>query len=373
MAGIYIHIPFCKQRCYYCDFHFTTSLKNKDSIIDAIIYELESRKEEITEDIRTIYFGGGTPSILSVGDIDRIINAVYKNYTITNNPEITIEANPDDINKQKVKELKNLPINRFSVGIQSFHQKDLEFMNRGHNNIQANDCIPILQDHGFDNITIDLIYGIPNQSKEEWVYNLNKTLEYNIPHISAYALTVEDKTPLSKLIQTGKYPKLSDEKAFEDFEILISKTKEYGLIQYEISNFGKDEYFSKHNSSYWKGEQYLGVGPSAHSFNGDERRWNLSNNKIYLENLTSNKYFEKEILSEKDIYNEYIMTGLRTIWGISINRIESKFTDDIYSNFISKIRNLEIEGSVIIVDDTVVVSDKFKFQTDRIISELFSI
>ena len=371
MAGIYIHIPFCKQRCYYCDFHFTTSLKNKDAIIDAIIFELESRKTEITEDIKTIYFGGGTPSIIKTTDLEKILNTIYKNYSVVSNPEVTIEANPDDISVIKLNELKQTPINRFSVGIQSFHEKDLKFMNRAHNKSQADSCVPMIQDAGFSNITIDLIYGVPNQSKNDWIYNLQKSFEINVPHISAYALTVEDKTPLSKLISSGKYPNVSDEKAFADFNILIDKTKEKGFTQYEISNFGKEGYFSKHNSSYWKTEQYIGVGPSAHSFSGFERRWNLANNKLYLDKLHSNTYFEKEILTQQDIFNEYLMTGLRTIWGVSLKKISSEFNPSFVNEFNNKIRSLQQEGKIIIKGDIITISNNSKFQTDGITSELF--
>ncbi|MEN8138887.1 MAG: radical SAM family heme chaperone HemW [Bacteroidota bacterium] len=372
MAGIYIHIPFCKQRCYYCDFHFTTSLKNKDAIINAIIFELESRKTELNESIKTIYFGGGTPSILNTSDLEKILNAIYNNYRVISDPEITIEANPDDITLDKVKEIKQTPINRFSVGIQSFHQKDLEFMNRAHNKVQADNCIPLIQDAGFNNITIDLIYGLPNQSKQEWIYNLNRTFELNIPHISAYALTVEEKTPLNALIRKGKYPNVSDEKAFDDFKILIDKTKEQGFIQYEISNFGKKGYFSKHNSSYWQGEKYMGVGPSAHSFDGNSRRWNFANNKKYLENLLTDSYFETEKLSTKDRFNEYIMTGLRTIWGISLDKIEKEF-GTIYSNELKRKISLYIDrGQMSVKGNVITISENAKFQTDGISADLFT-
>ena len=371
MAGIYIHIPFCKQRCYYCDFHFTTSLRNKDAIIDAIVFELEVRKDEVTENIETIYFGGGTPSIIETSDLDRIFNTIYRNYSVVSNPEVTIEANPDDVTFQKLNELKQTPINRFSVGIQSFHEKDLKFMNRAHNKVQADSCVPMIQDAGFDNITIDLIYGVPDQNQQGWLYNLEKAFELDVPHISAYALTVEEKTPLNKLIQSGKYPNVSDEKAFADFKVLIDKSKQQGFIQYEISNFGKEGYFSKHNSSYWKGKQYLGVGPSAHSYNGAERRWNVASNKIYLENIKSNDYFEKEILSEQDVFNEYLMTGLRTIWGVSLKKISSEFNPSFIKQFQSKLALLQAEGKIVVTDDIVTISEKNKFQTDGITSDLF--
>ena len=371
MAGIYIHIPFCKQRCYYCDFHFTTSLKNKEAIINAIVFELETRRHEITEEVKTIYFGGGTPSIIEVSDIEKVLDAIYKNYSVSSSPEVTIEVNPDDISIPKLKEIKSTSINRFSVGIQSFHEKDLKFMNRAHDKSQADNCVPMIQDAGFDNITIDLIYGVPNQSEQEWIYNLEKAFELNVPHISAYALTVEEKTPLNKLIQSGKYPNVSDEKAFADFKVLMDMTKSNDFIQYEISNFGKEGYFSKHNSSYWKGEQYLGVGPSAHSYSGAERRWNLANNKLYLENLKSDKYFEKEVLSQQDVFNEYLMTGLRTIWGVSLKKISSEFNPSFIKYFLSKITLLQSEGKININGDTVTISENNKFQTDGITSDLF--
>ncbi|MCK5907235.1 MAG: radical SAM family heme chaperone HemW, partial [Flavobacteriales bacterium] len=310
-------------------------------------------------------------SIIEVSDIEKVLDAIYKNYSVSSSPEVTIEANPDDISIPKLKEIKSTSINRFSVGIQSFHEKDLKFMNRAHDKSQADNCVPMIQDAGFDNITIDLIYGVPNQNEQEWIYNLDKAFELNVPHISAYALTVEEKTPLNKLIQSGKYPNVSDEKAFADFKVLMDMTKSNDFIQYEISNFGKEGYFSKHNSSYWKGEQYLGVGPSAHSYSGAERRWNLANNKLYLENLKSDKYFEKEVLSQQDVFNEYLMTGLRTIWGVSLKKISSEFNPSFIKYFLSKITILQTEGKININGDTVTISENNKFQTDGITSDLF--
>ncbi|MCK5781876.1 MAG: radical SAM family heme chaperone HemW [Flavobacteriales bacterium] len=371
MAGIYIHIPFCKQRCYYCDFHFTTSLKNKDAIINAIIFELETRKTEITEEVKTIYFGGGTPTVIASTDIVKILDAVYQNYDVIEEPEITIEANPDDINVEKLKELKKTAINRFSVGIQSFHQKDLEFMNRAHDKNQAEECISLIKDAGWDNITIDLIYGVPNQSEQDWRYNLNRAFELGVPHISAYALTVEDKTPLNKLIKSGKYPNVSDEKALSDFKVLIDETKKHGFIQYEISNFGKENYFSRHNSSYWQGEKYLGVGPSAHSFNGQSRRWNLANNKLYLEGLRSNSYFEAEVLTATDSFNEYLMTGLRTIWGVSLDRVLNDYGEEFYRELLTKVDDMLKNGKLVKKGDVVLISEAARFQTDGITSDLF--
>ena len=371
MSGIYIHIPFCKQRCYYCDFHFTTSLKNKSLIINTIIKELETRKKEVNETVETIYFGGGTPSVLETSDINLILDSIYTNYNVSEEPEITFEANPDDLSIEKIAELKKTPINRFSVGIQSFHQKDLDFMNRAHDKTQAYNCIIELQKAGFKNITVDLIYGIPNQTKEEWQYNLDKVFELKIPHISAYALTVEQNTPLNKLISTGKYPSVSDEKAFEDFNILVSETNKQGFIQYEISNFGKQDYFSKHNSSYWQGKRYLGVGPSAHSYDKKSRRWNVSNNKLYLDNFENNTYFETEELSILDKMNETLMTGLRTIWGVDIHVFEMEFGKDYTFELLKKTQVLIENNLLEIENNTIKVTKKGKFKTDGITSDLF--
>ena len=373
MAGIYIHIPFCKQRCYYCDFHFTTSLKNKEEMIDAIIYELKSRKKEIKDTVKTIYFGGGTPSVLQITDINKIISSIYKNFTVSNNPEITIEANPDDLDENKISDLSKTPVNRFSVGIQSFHDKDLKFMNRAHNSRQALECIPLLKKYGFDNITIDLIYGVPNQNKEEWLYNLNTAFNLDVPHISAYALTVEENTPLNTLIKKGKYPKVSDKKSFDDFNILINESSKHGFEQYEISNFSKKGFLSKHNTSYWQGEMYIGVGPSAHSYNGITRRWNIANNKKYLDNIKLNTYFESEILSAKDKFNEYIMTGLRTMFGVSKNKILQDFGQEFHENFTHKTNALKHKGDINIEGDIITISKSAKFRTDGITSDLFEI
>ena len=373
MAGIYIHIPFCKQRCYYCDFHFTTSLQNEERIISAIQKEIITRKNEINEPIKSIYIGGGTPSILKEGKIEGLIETIYKHYQVVEKPEITLEANPDDLELKKVIEYKNSGINRFSIGIQSFHQKDLEFMNRAHNSLQAEKCIPLVQDAGFDNITIDLIYGIPTQSDIEWNKNIDKFLSLNVKHLSAYALTVEEKTPLNKLISSGKYPNVSDEKSFNDFKQLISRIESSGFEQYEISNFCKDENYSIHNSSYWKGDKYLGFGPSAHSYDSKNRRWNLSSNKLYLEGIDNNSYFEEELLSNSDKFNELLLTGLRTKWGVNLKELENSIDVKSFSEFTNNLKSLINSKKVIIVDDKLLINKEYKFQSDGITSELFII
>ncbi|WP_445453740.1 radical SAM family heme chaperone HemW [Flavobacterium sp. 25HG05S-40] len=326
MSGIYIHIPFCKQACHYCDFHFSTSLKKKEEMVLALANEIVLRKAEFKEEVvETIYFGGGTPSILEIADLRFLIDTVYENYKVVDNPEITVEANPDDLTEQRIIEFSNNRINRLSIGIQSFFEDDLKLMNRAHNSEEAQKCLEIATLY-FDNISIDLIYGIPGMTNEKWLQNIAKALSYNIPHISSYALTVEPKTALHSFIQKGIIVQPDDEAAQEHFHLLVDTLEENGFIHYELSNFGKEAYFSKNNSSYWLGKKYLGIGPSAHSYNGISRSWNVSNNTLYIKALGENhRPFETETLTLTDRYNEYVMTGLRTIWGVSLDRIETEF------------------------------------------------
>jgi len=294
-------------------------------MIQALAKELVLRRNELTRPIESIYFGGGTPSLLSIDDLQFLIKTVCQNYTVVDNPEITLEANPDDLNSEKIKCLANSPINRLSIGIQSFYEEDLQFMNRTHTANEAVKCLKEATPY-FDNITVDLIYGIPNLTSKKWRHNLQTVFDLGIKHLSSYALTVEPKTALANFIKSGKYPPVEDNLAREHFNILIEETKKHDFIQYEISNFGKENYFSKHNTSYWQGQHYLGIGPSAHSFNGTSRSWNIANNALYLKSLAQNKLpNETEILSQKERFNETIMTGLRTIWGVSLDKIEQNF------------------------------------------------
>jgi oxygen-independent coproporphyrinogen-3 oxidase len=311
MSGIYIHIPFCKQACHYCDFHFSTSLKKKDEMILALAKEIEMRKSEFQDEVvETIYFGGGTPSRLQIADLRLQIDSIYQNYTVTQNPEITLEANPDDLSIDYLIELSKIGINRLSIGIQSFFEDDLKMMNRAHNSTEAMKCLEEATQY-FDNISIDLIYGIPGMSNEKWIQNIETALSYKVPHISSYALTVEPKTALHSFIQKQLIPQPDEEVAQEHFQILVEKLTENDFIHYELSNFGKENYFSKNNSSYWLGEKYIGIGPSAHSYDGQKRGWNVSNNSVYIKSIFENKLpMETEILSKTDRYNEYIMTGL---------------------------------------------------------------
>ena len=372
MSGIYIHIPFCKQACHYCDFHFSTSMKKKDEMVLALAKEIRMRKKEFeNETIETIYFGGGTPSILQISDLRFLIYEVYKNFTVAENPEITLEANPDDLSKERIIELSKSPINRLSIGIQSFFEDDLTMMNRAHNSAEAIECLKEATKY-FDNISLDLIYGIPAMSNEKWRQNIETALSFGIPHISSYALTVEPKTALNKLIQTGKIAKPKDEVAEAHFQILVEMLEKKGFIHYELSNFGKENYFSKNNSAYWLGEKYIGIGPSAHSYDGISRSWNISNNTIYLKSLEENKLpNEIEILSKTDRYNEYIMTGLRTIWGVSLDRIENEF-GTTYLEYLTNQAQKFLDDNLLFIEGNVLkATKKGKFLTDGMASDLF--
>ena len=389
MSGIYIHIPFCKQACHYCDFHFSTSMKKKDEMVLALVKEISMRKEEFKNDvIETIYFGGGTPSVLAIEDLRLLIEEIFKNYNVIENPEITVEANPDDLTSDLsfretraraianwrsnlFEELKVIGVNRLSIGIQSFFEDDLKLMNRAHNAEEAKKCLEEATKH-FDNISLDLIYGIPGMSNEKWIQNIETALSFGIPHISSYALTVEPKTALHSFIQKGIIPPPEDEVAQEHFEILVEKLEEAGFIHYELSNFGKETYFSKNNSSYWLGKKYIGIGPSAHSYDGEKRGWNVSNNSLYIQSIQEGKLpIETETLSKTDRYNEYVMTGLRTIWGISLDRIQNEF-GQTYLDYINQQAAKYIEDHLLFVDENILrTTRKGKFLSDGIASDLF--
>ncbi|KFF07102.1 radical SAM family heme chaperone HemW [Flavobacterium reichenbachii] len=376
MSGIYIHIPFCKQACHYCDFHFSTSMKKKDEMVLALAKEIALRKNEFENDpefseVETIYFGGGTPSVLSNDQINFLISEVYKNYNVAENPEITLEANPDDLSSDRILELSKSPINRLSIGIQSFYEEDLKLMNRAHNSAEAKKCLEEATKY-FDNISLDLIYGIPGMSDEMWKQNIQTALNFGIPHISSYALTVEPKTALRKLIDTGKIAEPQDDAASNHFLILVEMLQQNGFIHYELSNFGKENYFSKNNSAYWLGKKYIGIGPSAHSYDGEKRGWNIANNSLYLKSIQENKLpIETEILTKSDRYNEYIMTGLRTIWGVSLERIENEFGQE-YLNYLKKQIQKFLNDDLLSIENNILKpTPKGKFLTDGIASDLF--
>ncbi len=374
MAGIYIHIPFCKQACYYCDFHFSTNLAKKDAMILALKQELYLRKEEFkNEQIETIYFGGGTPSVLQTNEIELLVEAIYKNYKVIKTPEITLEANPDDLSARKINELSDSPVNRLSIGIQSFFDQDLKLMNRAHTADDAHSCLGEARKH-FDNISIDLIYGIPGLTNTRWEENIAKALSYNLPHISSYALTVEPKTALKAFIDKGVIPDVNDEIAQEQFYLLLEKLEAEGFVNYEISNFGKKGYFSKNNTSYWQGKKYLGIGPSAHSYDGKKRGWNIRNNSKYLKSINQEILpLEEETLTIADRYNEYVMTGLRTIWGISLKKIQKEF-GNMYLEYLLKQSEKYIKEGLLFADKEMVgITKKGKFLCDGIASDLFMI
>ena len=374
MAGIYIHIPFCKQKCSYCDFHFSTNLQHKSNLIQAINKELEIRKDEISTPLETIYFGGGTPSILSEIELESIFETIYKNYSTKNLKEITLEANPDDLNKEKLNFLKSTPINRFSIGVQSFFEEDLKLMNRAHNAQEAETSIKLAQDFGFENITIDLIYGSTTTTNEMWKQNLQKAIELNVPHISSYALTVEEKTILNHQIKKGITKPVDEDRQNEQFQLLVDTLTSNDFIQYEISNFGKEEYFSLHNSNYWKGIHYLGIGPSAHSYNGKTRAWNIANNSKYIQAINENNLPQEiEVLNEVEKFNEMIMIGLRTIYGIDLNRINSEFSQTLVNSFHQELNQLINENLVEKKENKIILKPEAKFFADGIASRLFYI
>jgi len=371
MAGIYIHIPFCKQACSYCDFHFSTSLKHKDEVVNAIVKEIEIRSEKWQDlSFDTIYFGGGTPSIIDVSDIEQILQKLHQKFKINKQAEITLEGNPDDFTDKKTKIFKQLGINRLSIGIQSFHQEDLSKLNRSHNALQAERAIKVAQDNGFSNITIDLIYGIPGLTDDKWQQNIQKTLQYNIPHISAYALTVEKKTALAHQIMEGIMPPVSQTQSANQFEILRKVLIDNDFLHYEISNFGKTNYISKHNSNYWKNVSYIGLGPGAHSYDGKYRRWNVANNIKYLKNIEQDAFYEQEKLGKKEIYNELLMTGLRTMWGVNLAKIELLGTE--YMQYL-QVQSKEYiqQKKLYVIDNHLVANYDDWFMVEGIITDLF--
>lgn len=371
MSGIYIHIPFCKQACHYCDFHFSTSMKKKGSLVAALCQELVLRKNEMPGHIETIYFGGGTPSLLTSEELSQIFDTIFGHYSLSEDPEITLEANPDDLSERKLKALAASPVNRLSIGVQSFFEEDLRLMNRAHNQSEALDSIRTARKY-FENISVDLIYGIPGMSNEHWKKNLHTALDLGIPHISSYALTVEPRTALKKMIEQGKIAPVSENTAKEHYDIMISLLEEEGFENYEFSNFGKTGFYSRNNTAYWFGKPYLGIGPSAHSFDGNSRKWNLSNNTSYIKAIEKGEVpGESEYLTPADRYNEYVMTRLRTKWGISLDEVEEKFGRARREYLLGEAQKFLKDGLLEQEKDTLGISKKGKFLSDGIASELF--
>lgn len=373
MPGIYLHIPFCKKACHYCDFHFSTTPHYKDEILKAIRSEISLRKDYLgNEKIETIYFGGGTPSLLSADELQLLILEITDNYDVSSSAEITLEANPDDLSPQKVRELRQTPINRFSIGIQSFFEDDLKWMNRAHTAREAHSAVKRVQDAGFENITTDLIYGFPLLSDEKWEYNIHQLIELQVPHISAYSMTVEPATALSHFIKTGKQKPMDENQSAAQFIVLMDLLQEAGFEHYEISNFAKPGMHSRHNSNYWEGVKYLGIGPSAHSYNGESRQWNISNNMKYTEAIEMKKIpAEHEILELKDRVNEYIMISLRTSKGMDLEKISKNFGSDYATEIRGGLEPLIDKNWIIDKDQVIILTREGKLFADHIASELF--
>ncbi len=371
LAGIYIHIPFCKQACHYCNFHFATSLHYKNDLIAALLKEIGLQKDFLTnETVETIYFGGGTPSLCTKDEIESIVAGIRSTFTVAQNAELTLEANPDDITEEKLLEWKTIGINRLSIGIQSFFEEDLKWMNRAHTANQAINNLQLAVKH-FDNITIDLIYGTPQLTNEKWKQNVEKAISLNIPHLSCYALTGEPKTPLDKMIQQHKSEAIDPDKQSEQFLLLMQWLEQAGYEHYEISNFAKPGWRSRHNSSYWQRRNYLGLGPSAHSFNGIERLWNIANNNIYINSINKGIIpSEKEELTAVQQLNEYIMISLRTVEGISFEVLNSMFGVE-QIGFLNKSKKFIESGLIELKKNSLLLTNEGKLLADGIAADLF--
>lgn len=374
MAGIYLHIPFCKQKCTYCNFHFSTSQSGKNELLQAMLKELEMQRDYLQgKAIETIYFGGGTPSLLTADEIMRFADLIYRLYPANDIKEFTLEANPDDLSVHYLKALGSTPVNRLSIGVQSFKEADLQFMNRAHNVQEADYAIKAAQDAGYTNLTIDLIYGSPGLSDADWRYNLSQVTLLQIPHFSAYALTVEEGTALYQNIRKKKINPLDSEQAAGQFELLMEQAALMGYEHYEISNLALPGHYAVHNTNYWRGLPYLGVGPSAHSFDGKSRRWNIANNALYTKNILSQNYlaFEEETLTTIQHINEYIMTSLRTMWGCDLDKIANEWGED-YAHAIEKSSHLFREKNWLDeTDRKLILTNTGRLFADRVAGEMF--
>lgn len=372
MAGLYIHIPFCAKRCLYCDFFSNTEMKYKEPYLAAVIRELELRKEYTDgEPVETIYFGGGTPSQLEAKDFDRIFNAIHRFFDVSHCQEITLEANPDDMTPEYVASLRSLPFNRVSMGVQSFKEEDLRFLNRRHNREQALRAVELCKENGLSNISIDLIYGLPGQTVKEWEANLDTTIRLDIPHISAYHLIYEEGTALYKLKEAGKISPVEEEVSVTLFTSLIERLTANGYQQYEISNFARPGMLSRHNSSYWTGRKYLGIGPSTHSYNGISRQWNISSLPAYLRGIDSGSPdIELEELDLNTRYNDFIITGLRTMWGVSLVEIQRQFGKEKLAYCQKQAAPYLKQGLLIQKGETLLLSREGIFISDGIMSDL---
>jgi oxygen-independent coproporphyrinogen-3 oxidase len=373
MAGLYIHIPFCKQACYYCDFHFSTSNDRVDQLVNALCLEIELQKNYLdNESLDTIYFGGGTPSLLSKNQIQKLFTAIHKNLIVNNSAEVTLEANPDDLSKDNLKTLWDSGVNRLSIGIQSFDNTVLSFLNRAHTSEDAIQCLSRARSLGFENISIDLIYAIPGQDDHQLKKNIDRAVAFSPEHISAYSLTIEEKTVFGHRLKIGQFPILTEDIAAIQMEILMNELGKAGFDQYEISNFSKPGFYSRHNSSYWQQRKYLGIGPSAHSYNGASRQANIRNNSLYIQSITRRKIpSEVEILSRANKINEYLFTTLRTSWGSDLNYLTGQLGYDLMTENRENINTFLKHQLVILEKNILKLTQKGKFLADKIASDLF--
>lgn len=372
MAGIYFHIPFCKQACYYCDFHFSTNLSYKEEMVRALGRELILQREYITAPIDTIYFGGGTPSLLSENELNFLLNEVNKNFQVNPDAEISLEANPDDLTQEKIKGIRQIGINRLSIGIQSFDDRILTYLNRAHTAISAVECVALAQEAGFDNISIDLIYAIPGMSHDDWIGNIKKAIKLEVTHVSAYSLTIEEKTAMGRWAAKGKISAIPDDIAAEQLDVLITALENAGFEQYEVSNFALPGRYSKHNSSYWKQQPYLGIGPSAHSYNIETRQFNIKNNHLYIKALKeANIPATVEQLSREDRVNDYLLTTLRTSWGTNLEKLKNEFEYDLETVHQVYLEKLISQNLAKLDRSNLILTRAGKFLADKISSDLF--
>jgi oxygen-independent coproporphyrinogen III oxidase len=373
MAGLYLHVPFCKQACFYCDFHFSTNQEKKLEMIRAFTREIELQKDYLKgEPVNTIYFGGGTPSLLSKEELSLLMEAIRKYFSISSSPEITLEANPDDLTKDKLLSLKEMGVNRLSIGIQSFDDEVLQFLNRAHDSVAAHACVEMAREAGFKNISIDLIYAIPNQDHQAWAKNIERALALKPDHISSYSLTIEEKTAFGRWVASGTLKVKDDEFAASQLTMLVDTLEEKGFEQYEVSNFALPGFQSQHNSSYWKQEKYLGIGPSAHSYNGESRQFNINNNHLYLKSLRENSIPATiEVLTRAEIINDYLLTTLRTSWGTSLVTLRENFNFNLMEEYESYVNSLIANGLALIKNETLILTKAGKLFADKIASDLF--
>lgn len=371
MFGIYIHIPFCKQACHYCNYHFSTSLKHKSRLVQAIGKELILRKDELKGQAKTIYFGGGTPSLLEEEDLTYLFQIIFDNYDVLEDAEITIETNPDDLTVNMLETLAKTPINRLSIGVQSFYDSDLKWMNRAHNAKEALECLTLAKAY-FPNISIDLIYGVPQMDNERWEQSLDIAFDLKIPHISFYALTVEPDTALERFIEKKKSPPVVDDHAFAHYRILQRKANEANYQNYEFSNFSKTGYYSQNNMAYWSDNSYLGIGPSAHGYDGKRRCWNIANNILYAKKIEAGELaLECEELSLTDRYNEYVMTRFRTLKGMSLIELQERFGEELYNYALAQAKDHLDAERLAVSQGYLRVTELGRFQTDGMSSDLF--